>query len=70
MEIVKHAVVKDANILKVGQPLSDPKAELHNDSSSEDTVSTSESPLHESRTDFTEISDSICLENVSTLSDK
>lgn len=53
-------IVKQANISKVGQQLTEPTTELnvqkdvHNDSSSEDTVSTSESPHHEMQTDFAE----------------
>jgi len=50
-------LVKRANMSKVGQDMTEHKMELHkdlhNDSSSEDTVSTSESP------DFTEMSESI-----------
>lgn len=43
------------------------REEMH-DSSSEDTVSTSESPLHEMQTEFGDISDSV--DNVKTLLDK
>lgn len=53
-------IVKQANLSKVNQQFVEHKAELHrdvhNDSSSEDTVSTSESPHHEMQTDFIESS--------------
>ena len=64
-------IVKKSNISSVGQQMSDSRTqpEIH-DSSSEDTVSTSESPLHEMHSDFGEIPDTICTEGVKTLLDK
>ena len=59
--------IKKSSISSGGQQSGEHQRDEIHDESSEDTVSTSESPLHEMSSEFGDIPDTVCTESLKTV---